>query len=75
MALAQCPLGGLANGGEGFRKQVVQGFALRQTLAKTDGLSRQILIAHGGNSGFEGGDALDDLAQRLDVAVVGRSED
>ena len=75
MPHAQHPDGGFAHRGEGFGQQIVQRLARRQPLAELDGLRGQIRIVQRLHRGFERGDPIDDLAQRLHIAFVGRTED
>jgi hypothetical protein len=74
MALPQRALGGLADRGEGFGDEVVERLALRQPLAEHYGLVPQLLVGHRRDARLEAVHPVDDLAERADVAVVGRPE-
>ena len=74
MAHPQHALARLAHGGKGLGQDVVEGLALRQLAAQLIGLPGQLGVAQRLQRGLESGDLLDDLVERLDVTVVGRTE-
>ena len=64
-----------ADGRESFGQKAVQRFAIGQALTEARRLAHQFIIAHRLDRRFEGGDLVDDLAQRFHITFVGRSED
>ncbi len=72
--LAQHPLGGLTDGGEGLVQQVVQRGAGREARLELVGLGPQRLVGQGGELGLQGVDRLRPGPERLDLAVIGRTE-
>ena len=74
MTLAERTFGRLANGGEGLGQDVVEGLARLQPVLENPGLLAQPVVGHHLQLGLEGVDLVHDLAERADVAVVGRPE-
>ena len=74
MALTQGALGGLTHHREGFRQQVLQGFALFQTGAESRRHRGQFGVRHDLEAVFQGVDLGNGGPERLDLALVGRAE-
>jgi len=74
MALAEDAPRGFANGRESFREQLVERFAFIEARPEFDGLLREFLVGQRGDIGLERVDLVDQAAERLDVAIVGRAE-
>jgi len=75
VAHAELALGGFADGGEGFGQEVVEAFAFGEAGAELDGLIGQLGVGQGLVGWLVGGDLLDDLVERLDVAIIGGAEE
>ena len=74
LTLAQHPLGRLAHHGEGFRQDLLQGIAVRQTILEGVGHHAQFVVGQGRELGLQRIDALGVVLEGLDLAVVGRAE-
>ncbi len=74
MALLQRPLGGLADGGEGGREDVVERLALFEELTEFVGLGAQFVVGELGELGLEVVDFGDLRPVALEAAIVGRAE-
>ncbi len=72
--LAERALGRLAHRGEGLDQEVVEGFALGETLAEFDGLGAQLLIGQLLEFRLERVDLGHRLVEAFDDPVVGRAE-
>ena len=75
MALAQGALGGLAHQGEGFRQQGVQAFASGHAGLERRGHRLEVGVAQRCEFGLQRIDRGHPGAERLDLAVVGRTEE
>ena len=67
--LAQYPLGCLADGRKRLDGQIVERFAVLETLAEFDGASRQLVVGEADDLGFGRVDLGDDLLEFLEGAA------
>ncbi len=75
MAEPKHPLRDLADGGEGFGKEVVERFAIGEPLLEAGGLGGELRIAHRRHLGLERVDLGDASLIDLEGALVGGSEE
>ena len=74
VAHAHAALAGLADRREGFRQDRVQRLAFFELAPELGRLRRQLIIGKGFNSWFERIDLPNNLVERLDITIVGRTE-
>ena len=74
MALAQCPLGGLAHRGKGFRQQGVKFLAVLVTLAELGRFGFQLIVAERLEFRLQPVDLVDRPLHAFDNALIGRPE-
>ena len=74
VALAEHTARGFAHGGEGFGQQAVERRAVVELFPELHRLRGELRVGHRLHLGLERGDLGDGRLERLDVTVVGRTE-
>ena len=71
---AQCALRCLTHSGEGFRHQLVEGFAIVETLLELGGLALEFLVVKRRNLIFQRIGRLSDVLKLLDLSAFAHSQ-